>query len=70
MDVEKGADAGDLAGDAEQLGTGIRQLGNEMKHAGSTVQDIRADLNQMAQRFRLFNEPSATTENGVQTANH
>ena len=49
--------SGDLAGDAERLGRGMQVLGSEMSEAGYSVERIRTDLDDMAQRFRHFNEP-------------
>ena len=49
--------SGDLAGDAERLGRGMHMLGSEMNEAGHSVERIRTDLDEMAQRFRHFNEP-------------
>lgn len=49
--------SGDLAGDAERLGRGMQVLGDEMSEAGGTVERLRSDLDEMARRFRSFNEP-------------
>ena len=49
--------SGDLAGDADRLGRGMQTLGTEMSQAGDTVERMRADLEEMAKRFRHFNEP-------------
>ena len=51
--------SGDLAGDAERLGRGMNMLGSEMNEAGHSVERIRTDLDEMAKRFRHFNEPHA-----------
>lgn len=59
---------GTLADDAELLGRGMRQLSEGMAEAGSTVDRMRADLNEMALRFHAFNEGYKPTENGVGTS--
>ncbi len=57
--------SGDLAGDAERLGRGMQVLGTEMGEAGDSVERMRADLEEMARRFRHFNEPQ--TQDAAQT---
>ncbi len=47
--------SGSLARDAGVLGSGMSQLGDEMRGAGSTVQRIRGELEEMANRFSYFN---------------
>lgn len=55
---------GTLADDAELLGSGMRQLSQGMSEAGSTVDRMRADLNEMASRFHAFNGHGRPSENG------
>lgn len=56
---------GTLADDAELLGRGMRQLSEGMAEAGSTVDRMRADLNDMAARFHAFNGAPRHAENGL-----
>ncbi len=56
--------SGRLAQDAGSLGTGMQQLGDEMRSAGSSVQRIRAELEDVADRFARFNDVSTRRDRG------
>lgn len=60
--------SGTLAADVELLGRGMRQLSEGMAEAGTTVDRMRADLNEMASRFHAFNGTYKPSENGVGVA--
>jgi len=54
--------SGRLAEDAGVLGSGMSQLGDEMKSAGDSVQRIRGELEDLAERFSHFNHGRASTD--------
>lgn len=55
---------GSLAASAEQMGSGMRRLGEDMQGASHAVEAMKRDLDEMAARFQLFNDPSRSGVNG------
>lgn len=47
--------SGQLAADAEALGSGMRQIARSMEDAGEAVEEVHREVAAMAHRFRAFN---------------